>query len=143
MQVRTRTPSATSSSHLFPPHQKRNWVSDAGTVSAATLCEHPAVGNCRFYDASEDFPPGDRLQRSQGFFKGQRRDSILCACCFPSLQDPHSTRTPACVLDYEPRLLSVHEITFIGHFQSRFDIVECNKWASGTEVKTLQVSGLL
>lgn len=33
--------------------------------------EEPAVGNCRFYDALEGFPPGDRLQRKQAFLKGK------------------------------------------------------------------------
>lgn len=28
-----------------------------------------AVGNCRFYDALEGFPPGDRVQSKQGFLK--------------------------------------------------------------------------
>lgn len=49
----------------------------------------PAVGNCRFYDASEGFPPGSRLQRNQGSGQGQSWKCVLCyACCLSSLQGP-------------------------------------------------------
>ncbi len=54
----------------------------------------PAVGNCRFYDASEGFSPGHGLQRKQGFLKGkvETASSAMHAAFLP-YKAPKSTKT--------------------------------------------------
>lgn len=57
----------------------------------------PAVGNFKFYGASEGFPPGDRLQRTQGFLKG-KVDTASSAMLpfllsFPPYKAPKNTNT--------------------------------------------------
>lgn len=43
----------------------------------------PAVGNCRFYDALEGFPPGDGLQRRQSFLKRAKLKLHPPPCVMP------------------------------------------------------------
>lgn len=56
----------------------------------------PAVGNCRFYDALEGFPPGDRVQSKQGFLKSTvETPSSAMRTAFLPYKAPKYTNTTA------------------------------------------------
>lgn len=66
------------------------------TIRVGGPRKSPAVGNCRFYDALEGFPPGDRVQSKQGFLKSTvETPSSAMHTAFLPYKAPKYTNTTA------------------------------------------------
>lgn len=140
-----------------------NLLPPSPPVPASGPRKSPAVGNSRFYDALEGFPPGDGLQRKESFFKG--KVVTPSSLCMPPLflTRPQSTLT-LCIHSVHRRpaektctwTARVQQAGFwvclgaarLGApssplppvVRARVDMTECTDCSSETQVKTLQIS---